>query len=54
VISGSSVSFTVTLNEQEASVVLLHVTEVVPTGKNEPEAGVQATVPQKPEVEGGE
>jgi hypothetical protein len=54
VISGGSVSFTVTLNEQKASVVLVHPTEVVPTGKNEPEAGVQVTVPQKPEVEGGE
>ena len=30
----------------------VHVTVVVPTGKNEPEAGVQVIVPQVPVVVG--
>jgi hypothetical protein len=33
---------------------MLHVTVVVPTGKNEPEAGEQTIVPQGPVVVGGE
>jgi hypothetical protein len=45
------VSFTVTVNEHE-SPVPEHVTVVVPTGKNDPEAGEQVTVPH-PELVGG-
>ena len=41
-------SLTVTLNEQLEPAWLVHVTVVVPTGKNEPEAGLQVTVPQEP------
>jgi hypothetical protein len=53
VIVGGSVSLTVTVNEQRgAPEAEEHVTGVVPTGKNEPEAGVHLTVPQSP-VGGG-
>ena len=50
---GSCVSCTVTVKEQFALVALVQFTVVVPTGKNEPEAGVQVTVPQGPLVVGG-
>ena len=43
VIEGGCVSLTVTVNEQLGPAVV-QVTVVVPTGKNEPEAGEQATV----------
>ena len=45
-------SLTVTLNEQLAPALSEQVTVVVPTGKNQPEAGVQVTVPQVPLVVG--
>jgi hypothetical protein len=40
------VSLTVTVNEQDGPLVVVQVTVVVPTGKNEPEDGEQVTVPQ--------
>ena len=43
---------TVTVNEQEGPSGVVQVTEVVPTGKNEPEAGEQAGVVQSPFVLG--
>jgi len=52
VTAGGCVSLTVTVNEQLGPVVEVHVTVVVPTGKKEPEAGEQVTVPHAPEVVG--
>ena len=46
VIVGGCVSFMVTVNEQLGPAVVVQVTVVVPTGKNEPEAGLQVIVPQ--------
>lgn len=50
VICGASVSLTLTVKLQLAMFplpsVAVQVTVVVPTGKNEPEAGLQTTVPQ--------
>jgi hypothetical protein len=46
VITGASVSLTVTVKLQLGPAVVEQVTLVVPTGKNEPEAGEQVTVPQ--------
>ena len=57
VIVGCCVSKTVTVNEHisgPAPPFDLHVTVVVPTGKNEPEAGEQLTVPQAPPLVVGE
>src|SRR5712692_2081974 len=54
---GGCVSTTVTVNEHisgPAPPFDLHVTVVVPTGKNEPEAGEQLTVPQAPPLVVGE
>jgi hypothetical protein len=48
VIEGGCVSLTVTVNVQPTPAWLLHVTVVVPTGKNEPDKGVHETVPQSP------
>lgn len=49
---GGCVSLTFTVNEQLAELlcasVTVQVTVVVPTGKNEPEAGEQLIVPQPP------
>ena len=45
VIVGGWVSFTLTVNVQLGPADELHVTVVVPTGKNEPEAGEQVIVP---------
>ena len=45
VIVGGWVSFTLTVNVQLGPAVEVHVTVVVPTGKNEPEAGEQVIVP---------
>ena len=49
---GNCVSFTFTVKVQEeeepSSLVAVTVTVVVPTGKNEPDAGLDATVPQLP------
>jgi hypothetical protein len=39
---------TVIENEQLGPAVVVQVTVVVPTGKNDPESGVQVTVPQAP------
>jgi hypothetical protein len=52
VIVGGCVSFTVTVNVHEPPVAE-HETVVVPTGKNDPEAGEQVTVPQPSLVGGG-
>jgi hypothetical protein len=52
VIVGFSVSLTVTVKEQLCPVLVVQVTVVAPFGKNEPEAGVQVTVPQLPLVVG--
>jgi hypothetical protein len=49
VITGTSVSFTVTVNEQLADPDV-EVTVVVPIGKNDPEAGVVVTAPQPPDA----
>ena len=45
-------SFTVTVKLQLDPAVVVHVTVVVPTGKNEPEAGVHVTTTHVPEVVG--
>src|ERR1051325_8671001 len=50
---GRVVSATVTVNEQLCPLVETQFTCVVPMGKNEPEAGVEVTVPQLPLVVGG-
>jgi hypothetical protein len=50
--TGACVSLTVTVNEQLDPCVVLQVTVVAPTGKNEPEAGEHATSPQVPVVVG--
>lgn len=46
VIDGGCVSFTVTVNEHvdDANPVTEQVTVVVPTGKNDPDAGAQTAV----------
>ena len=52
-IVGGWVSLTVTVKVQVVGPdVAVHVTVVVPTGKNEPDAGEQVTVPQEPVVVG--
>jgi hypothetical protein len=48
VICGASVSLTVTVKLQLGPACVLQVTVVVPTGKNEPDDGLQVTVPQPP------
>ena len=53
VIAGGWVSTTVTVKLHVGPADELHVTVVVPTGKNEPEAGVQVTVAQSPVTVGG-
>ena len=54
VITGACVSFTVTVNEQLPPPALdVQVTVVVPLGKNDPDAGLQVTVPQLPTAVGG-
>jgi len=50
VIFGGCVSFTVTVKLQLGPAVVVHVTVVVPFGKNAPEAGEHATVPHPPPV----
>lgn len=54
VIVGGCVSFTVTVNVQVGPAELLQMTVVVPTGKNDPEAGEQITGSQAPLFVGGE
>jgi hypothetical protein len=49
---GARLSFTVTVNEQVGPALEVTLTVVVPTGKNEPEAGVEVIVPQSPEATG--
>jgi hypothetical protein len=51
VIAGGCVSFTVTVKEQLGPLVV-QVTVVVPTGKNDPDAGLHVTVPHVPVVVG--
>ena len=52
VIVGGWVSLTLTVKAQLGPAVVVQVTVVVPTGKNEPDAGEQVTVPQVPVVVG--
>jgi hypothetical protein len=52
VITGASASLTVTVKLHIGPTDVVQVTVVGPTGKNEPEAGVQVTVPQLPVVVG--
>ncbi len=52
VIVGAWQSLTVTVKVQLGPAVVVQVTVVVPFGKNEPDAGVQVTVPQVPVVIG--
>jgi hypothetical protein len=51
-IAGGCVSATVTVNEQLGPEIVVQLTVVVPTGKNDPDAGVHVTVPQLPVVLG--
>jgi len=46
VITGDSTSLTRMVNEQDGPADVVQLTLVVPTGKNEPETGLQITVPQ--------
>jgi len=48
--TGGVLSVTVTLNVQLGPAVVVQVTVVMPTGKNDPEGGLQVTVPQPPPV----
>jgi hypothetical protein len=50
---GGCVSLTVTVNVQAGPEDAVQVTVVVPTGKNDPDAGLQVTVPQLTVVVGG-
>ena len=52
VMLGGWVSLTVTVNEQLGAVPEVQVTVVVPTGKNELDAGEQLIVPQSPVLDG--
>ena len=52
VIVGFCASTTVTVNEQLGPAEDVAVTVVVPTGKNDPDAGLVITVPQLPFVDG--
>jgi hypothetical protein len=52
VIVGGVLSVTTTVNEQLGPAVVVHVTVVVPTGKQVPAGGLQVTVPQVPVVVG--
>ena len=52
VIDGAWVSLTVTVNEQLGPAVVVQVTVVMPTGKDEVDAGEQVTVPQSPQAVG--
>lgn len=52
VIVGGCVSTTVIVKLQLAPAVVVQVMVVVPTGKKDPEAGEQLTVPQSPLVNG--
>ena len=52
VIVGGWVSLTLTVNVQLGPAVVVQVTVVVPTGKNDPEAGEQLTAPHVPVVVG--
>src|SRR4030095_9138111 len=52
VMVGGWVSLTVTVKVHIGPAVVVQVTVVVPTGKNEPDAGLQLTVPQSPVVVG--
>ena len=47
-ICGAWVSLTVTVNEQPGPAAVVQLTVVVPTGKNDPEAGRQLTVEHIP------
>ncbi len=51
-IAGACVSLTVTVNVQVGPADAVQVTVVVPFGKDDPEVGLQVTVPQVPVVAG--
>src|ERR1041384_3746554 len=53
VITGGSVPAPLTVNLQPAPAVVVQITVVVPTGKNEPEEGEQTIVPQPPDRKSG-
>ena len=48
VMTGRSVSLTMILNVQATTPLVVHLTVLVPIGKNEPESGVVETTPQLP------
>ena len=50
--TGACVSVTVTVNEHVGPLVVEQFTVVVPTAKNDPEAGTHVTVPHTPVVVG--
>ena len=50
--TGACVSLTVTVNEHVGPLVVEQLTVVVPTAKNDPDAGVHVTVPHIPVVDG--
>ena len=52
IIAGGVLSTTVTVNEQLGPELVAQLTVVVPLAKNEPEEGVQVTVPHEPAVVG--
>ncbi len=52
VIVGGVLSATVTVNEQLGPELVVQLTVVVPLAKNEPEEGVQVTLPHEPPVVG--
>lgn len=54
VMAGGLAGITVTLKSQFAPSAPVQVTTVLPTRKDEPEAGLQVTVPQLPVVVGVE
>ena len=50
--AGACVSCTVTVNEHVGPLVVEQLTVVVPTAKNDPDAGTHVTVPHTPVVVG--
>ena len=51
-IVGACVSLTVTVKEHACWPLVVQFTVVMPTGKDDPDAGVQTTLPQSPPVVG--
>ena len=50
--TGAWVSLTVTVNEHDGPLVVEQLTIVVPSAKNDPDAGTHVTVPHIPVVTG--